>query len=108
MSFPEDTIQLCSVIVAGIASQVLSNFRCGLMILTNIIVLIGAVLVSSKLRSRETSIAHTKSFSVNDLTQMFMGILAPFIVSCKSKSALSVCYMPSSSICQHNPVYHVH
>jgi ACS family allantoate permease-like MFS transporter len=48
MSFPEDTIQLCSVIIAGVASQVFSNFRCGLMILANIIVLIGAVLVSSK------------------------------------------------------------
>jgi MFS transporter, ACS family, allantoate permease len=50
MSFPEDTIQLCSVIIAGIASQVFSNFRCGLMIITNTIVLIGAVLVDSKFK----------------------------------------------------------
>ena len=48
MSFPEDTIQLCSVVIAGIASQVFSNFRCGLMIIANTLVLIGAVLVSSK------------------------------------------------------------
>jgi hypothetical protein len=46
MSFPEDTIQLCSVIAAGIPSQVLSNFRCGLMILTNIIVLMELCLLA--------------------------------------------------------------
>lgn len=50
MSFPEDSIQLCSVVIAGIASQVFSNFRCALMIIANTIVLIGAVLVSSKPR----------------------------------------------------------
>lgn len=47
MSFPEDSIQLCSVVIAGIASQVFSNFRCALMIIANAIVLIGAVLVST-------------------------------------------------------------
>lgn len=48
MSFPEDTIQLCSVIVAGIFAQVVPNSRCALMIVANIIVLVGAVLVNSE------------------------------------------------------------
>jgi ACS family allantoate permease-like MFS transporter len=48
MSFPEDSIQLLSVVVAGIASQMIPNSRCALMILANTVVLIGAVLVDSR------------------------------------------------------------
>jgi ACS family allantoate permease-like MFS transporter len=48
MSFPEDAIQLCSVVVAGIFAQLVPNSRCALMIVANTIVLIGAVLVDSK------------------------------------------------------------
>lgn len=47
MAFPEDAIQLGSVIVAGIFSRVFYNARCVLMILANTIVLIGSVLVDS-------------------------------------------------------------
>jgi hypothetical protein len=48
MSFPEDAIQLCSVVIAGIFAQLVPNSRCALMIVANTIVLIGAVLVDSK------------------------------------------------------------
>lgn len=48
MSFPEDAIQLFSVVVAGFAAQAIPNSRCALMILANTIVLIGAVLVDSQ------------------------------------------------------------
>lgn len=51
MSFPEDAIQLCSVVVAGIISQLVPNSRCVLMIITNTIVLISAVLVDSEFES---------------------------------------------------------
>ena len=49
MSFPEDAIQLFSVVVAGFASQAIPNSRCALMIVANTVVLIGAVLVDSEL-----------------------------------------------------------
>ena len=47
MAFPEDAIHFMSVIVAGVISQTVPNSRCALMIITNVIVLIGAVLVGS-------------------------------------------------------------
>ena len=49
MALPEDAIHLMSVVVAGVISQTVPNSRCALMIVSNIIVLIGAVLVGSKL-----------------------------------------------------------
>ncbi|KAN0112527.1 putative pantothenate transporter [Hyaloscypha variabilis] len=55
MSFPEDAIQLCSVVVAGIFAQLVPNSRCALMIVANTIVLIGAVLVDTLPESHRLS-----------------------------------------------------
>ena len=76
MSFPEDTIQLCSVIVAGIFAQVIPNSRCALMIIANTIVLIGAVLVNSKfitisMRAALTVIALPASHPLNRLGSFY-------------------------------------
>ncbi|KAJ9137556.1 Pantothenate transporter [Pleurostoma richardsiae] len=47
MAFPEDAVHLMSVIVAGVISQTVPNSRCAMMIVTNIIVLVGSVLVGT-------------------------------------------------------------
>ena len=48
MALPEDAIHLMSVVVAGVISQTVPNSRCAMMIVSNVIVLIGAVLVGSE------------------------------------------------------------
>lgn len=49
ISFPTDAVQLFSVVAAGAIAQLIPNTRIALMIFTNVIVLIGSVLVESEL-----------------------------------------------------------
>lgn len=48
MSYPCDAVQLTSVVVSGVLAQAIPNIRIALMIVTNIIVLIGSVLVEGE------------------------------------------------------------
>lgn len=48
MGMPADGIQLIVNVLAGVISQVIPNTRCLMMILSNIIVLIGSVLIQSE------------------------------------------------------------
>ena len=47
ISYPCDAVQLVSVVASGILAQAIPNIRIALMIITNVIVLIGSVLVES-------------------------------------------------------------
>jgi ACS family allantoate permease-like MFS transporter len=81
MSFPEDTIQLFSVVVAGIFAQVVPNSRCALIIVANAIVLIGAVLVNSKfianiMRTALTITALPASHPLNRLGSFYSELIS--------------------------------
>lgn len=102
MSFPEDTIQLCSVIVAGIASQMIPNCRCALMIISNTVVLIGAVLVNTLPESHPLSrLGAFYILFVNTITFiMCMSLVSSNIGGFTKKTTVGVMMFMSYSVGQ--------
>lgn len=92
MSFPGDTIQLVSVCLAGLVTALIPNFRLGVSLISNCVVLIGASLISALPTSMNLSrLAGLYIMYVNTITYiMVMSMISTNVAGFTKKATCGV------------------